>query len=487
MKDNPLPGSTAKVYCQIVSRDVTAHTCHMTQGQEGCFGCASRHRLCERCKKKIVTIPAIGLCSTCAATARAAELALPPLQVDQKVQVHCQINKFKISGAMCLAQQGDRGCARCPAPTRKCEMCKERAVRFPRYGLCLTCTIKKFGEEVSFIAPAIVRPPVLTSPTLVTQEEPVRSTPNALEVHPEQTPVEVTAAHAETGTRETSGVSTEGEDMEKQKFDDLVARARRLVIKTQKASAGILCEKLRMSMSIAKKVMDELSKQGVIAPNGINRYRKVLMSKDSVPARPKNRASSSSLEARVQEALPAARAHILKRGEAHTRILKELHIGGDVIAEILRRLEDEGFISKRERNAPRKILAARSTKHLSTTVRARIEEVLLDAKALILKEGKTHIRFLKRELRVGDEVAHEVIRRLEEENFMSKRGHGNTRKILGVGTPSSKPSRLENDFTRVLQLIACIGENSELGKELLSLVASAKQLATIKTALGTPR
>jgi len=414
------------------------------------------------------------------------------MQVDPKVQVHCQMMKFKISSAMCQAQQGDRGCARCTAPTRKCEACKERSVRYPRYGLCLTCTIKKFGEEIALAAPTTIRPPVVQPSTSVIQPPRAEPTPVAVADadQPQQPAAPSTMARATTETFETSVVSTEGEDMKKQKFDDLVARARRLVIKTQKASAGFLCEELRMSMSVAEKVMDELAKQNVIAPNGINRYRKVLISKESTPIKskkPTGRKPSVNLEARVQEALPAARAHILKRGEAHTRILKEIHLGGEVIAEILRRLEDEGFISKRERNAPRKILAARSAKHLTTTVRARVEEVLPDAKALIVKEGKTHIRFLKRELRVGDDVAHEVIRRLEEENFMSKRGHGNTRKILGVGTPSSKPSRLEHGFSRVLQLIACIGENSELGKELLSLVACAKQLATIKTALGTLR
>ncbi|MBI1961272.1 MAG: helix-turn-helix transcriptional regulator, partial [Parcubacteria group bacterium] len=47
--------------------------------------------------------------------------------------------------ATCRSMQGPE-CGTCDAPSRICEACKERQVRYPDYGLCLHCTVKEYGE-----------------------------------------------------------------------------------------------------------------------------------------------------------------------------------------------------------------------------------------------------------------------------------------------------------------------------------------------------
>lgn len=57
---------TGMVYCQIVKKDISAATCFVTQGDEGCNQCPSLFRLCEQCKKQKAFYPQYGLCLTCA-------------------------------------------------------------------------------------------------------------------------------------------------------------------------------------------------------------------------------------------------------------------------------------------------------------------------------------------------------------------------------------------------------------------------------------
>lgn len=133
-------------FCQLVNRDISGAQCLDMQGEPGCFGCASTSRLCESCSLRRVDVPAVGLCGPCIISELEKEKGLPIPTAADKGSVNCQITKREIRIAMCLATQGDEGCQGCSVSSRICEKCKERPSRFPRYGLCLKCSIEDYGD-----------------------------------------------------------------------------------------------------------------------------------------------------------------------------------------------------------------------------------------------------------------------------------------------------------------------------------------------------
>lgn len=133
-------------FCQIYGRDISESQCLDLQGGHECFGCAATTRLCEQCKTRHVDVPAVGMCGPCVIFELQSDKMRKTPSPDESTAVQCQIVKRKIGVAMCLATQGDEGCKGCPAPSRLCEKCKKRPSRFPRYGLCFTCSLKEYGE-----------------------------------------------------------------------------------------------------------------------------------------------------------------------------------------------------------------------------------------------------------------------------------------------------------------------------------------------------
>lgn len=134
-------------YCQIASQDIAIRTCLLHQGQDGCFGCASPARLCEDCHQQVVDVPAVGMCSECLTIALKKELTVKKTHLDPDTRVDCQLYGKKIKVDMCAASQGQEGCRDCQAPSRLCETCHDRPVRFHQYGLCLSCSVDEFGED----------------------------------------------------------------------------------------------------------------------------------------------------------------------------------------------------------------------------------------------------------------------------------------------------------------------------------------------------
>lgn len=132
------------VFCQISGREISPESCFQAQGQEGCFGCAAHTRRCESCLINFVAVAATGTCSSCTATEieREKNLQLPAAPKT----VSCQMMKKSIRGSMCRSVQGQDGCRGCAAPSRNCESCGTRPVRFPQYGMCFTCSVKELGD-----------------------------------------------------------------------------------------------------------------------------------------------------------------------------------------------------------------------------------------------------------------------------------------------------------------------------------------------------
>ncbi len=138
-------------FCQIAKQQIAARNCLETQGQPDCAGCAAPTRMCEMCHARTVTVPITGLCANCIAR---------ELQIEdnagnsetyralvKKSIVSCRLFKRDISWQMCEASQGQSECRGCAEPSRKCETCKFRPVRYPVFGLCLACALEDFGEN----------------------------------------------------------------------------------------------------------------------------------------------------------------------------------------------------------------------------------------------------------------------------------------------------------------------------------------------------
>lgn len=132
------------VFCQITGREISPESCLQTQGQEGCFGCASPVRKCEKCPENLVAVSATGTCSKC--TIEEISYEKNPVPPELPAKVYCQMLKYDLSIKACEVTQGQQGCKGCKVPCRVCETCTKLPVAFTAYGLCFTCSLNEFGE-----------------------------------------------------------------------------------------------------------------------------------------------------------------------------------------------------------------------------------------------------------------------------------------------------------------------------------------------------
>lgn len=144
MAGNSTPNLGTAVFCQIAGREISPESCLQTQGQEGCFGCASPIRKCEKCPENLVAVAATGTCSRC--TAEEISYETNPVPREHQPKVYCQMLKYDVSIKACEVTQGQAGCKGCKVSCRICETCTTLPVVFPAYGLCFTCSVKEFGE-----------------------------------------------------------------------------------------------------------------------------------------------------------------------------------------------------------------------------------------------------------------------------------------------------------------------------------------------------
>ena len=343
-------------YCQIAGREITSTNCLETQGQDGCFGCAAATRLCEICKKDLVAVPAVGMCSTCLTRQLVSEEQARKPTFEPSTQVHCQVMKARILVDMCFATQGQKACRNCTVPSRLCEDCQERPSRFPQYGLCLICSVKEFGEG--------------WEPIAVSQEE-----------------------------------------VEDGQVEELLPKALNLILGTRRASALFVSNSLGVSYEVAEKILRRLQEQGVVGTAKGNSSREVLIPRVETPSlgqscqgcgenRPihleklglckicadayyrrsdayKTRRTHGrrKIKSRIaRKLLPVARNLILSHQRTGKNFLMRfLHIGEPAAMTILNHLEEEGFLGPEAgRGKQRTILALKQASsqkykgHLST-------------------------------------------------------------------------------------------------------------------------
>lgn len=284
-------GKTRGAYCQIVGAEISAHTCLTTQGQSGCFGCASSYRFCELCSERLVAVSAVGLCSACFKTEVKREQKIGKPSFPSGFKVRCQLLSRNIKTAMCEATQGQEGCRNCPAPSRLCEKCKERAVRFPRYGFCLHCSVAEFGgDEKQMLSDK--------------EESQLREIRSKLSLKLPKTENGGGESKVFETSKPVAADSTQS-DREKQEdrpqrvgerrvrfeggrikitlvakkpdhFAELVDRAERLVKRHGYASTLFLERKLLITNGVAKKVLNSLEERGVVGPPKGTRPRDVI-------------------------------------------------------------------------------------------------------------------------------------------------------------------------------------------------------------------
>ncbi len=134
------------VFCQIVGQDISTNQCLNLQGKPECFGCAAPSRLCQHCHVNFLAFAEIDLCEDCLEKelASAARQEIPNFPSD--TQVSCPLVKRAIGVVTCRSMQGP-ACGNCDAPSRICSDCCAKPVRYPEYGLCLSCTFKTYAPE----------------------------------------------------------------------------------------------------------------------------------------------------------------------------------------------------------------------------------------------------------------------------------------------------------------------------------------------------
>lgn len=131
-------------FCQITGKKIKPIQCGTIQGNAECFGCAAITRACELCKSKAVDVPAVGLCSNCLLQQLKSEVEISQSEIIGSAS--CKIFRKTIDAKLCLNTQGQSECFECSSPTRLCEKCGLRVVKYPIYGYCTACTIDEYGE-----------------------------------------------------------------------------------------------------------------------------------------------------------------------------------------------------------------------------------------------------------------------------------------------------------------------------------------------------
>lgn len=148
------------VFCKLAGNPVGGLSC-LNRQQPACFGCAAKSHLCHACHLEPLALAEIELCAGCLELALAAEWERGDLGLEASRPVHCQRAKRQIVVRECQQmQQADAApCAGCGQPSRWCEDCHLRPVRYAEDGRCLSCMVRKYGapEHQALLASAAQR------------------------------------------------------------------------------------------------------------------------------------------------------------------------------------------------------------------------------------------------------------------------------------------------------------------------------------------
>lgn len=399
-----------KTFCQILGRDITAPSCLEMQGHEGCFGCAAPTRLCELCSKRTVDVPAVGMCSRCLIGQLQQEVAPRKPKTGELTRVSCQLLKRQISGQMCLATQGQEGCRNCPAPTRICENCERHPIRFKEYGLCLACSVEEYGNgwDRSATEKVAAEVAVHVPESEATQSpKPTRKLEDMVvvallnrRVHPAEefdsqvgeqpvvkdatpevpaTPVErngngptlVRTSATRVGDRDYKvtvrvnpfggggGSMSPGQPAETVnpavEFERLVRKAKKVVIEKRRASVGLVRSELGVTWSIAREIIEQLEKDGVVGPDRPKTSRQVLIlpQEERIKPTPEKPGRMDETEALAERAKQLIIKH---RDASYDFLQRELGTGTNTTYQIMQILERQGVVSSGKRGQLRRIL-----------------------------------------------------------------------------------------------------------------------------------
>lgn len=135
------------VFCLIAGQDISARHCLEVQGLPECFGCAALSRLCSQCRVRPLAFPEVEFCNRCLAETLASEEQIGIPTFPKNTKVACpMVGGQAIGVATCRSMQSP-ACGACDAPSRICQECKTKPVRYAEYGLCLRCAVKLFGQN----------------------------------------------------------------------------------------------------------------------------------------------------------------------------------------------------------------------------------------------------------------------------------------------------------------------------------------------------
>lgn len=409
-----------RTFCQIAGKDISEETCSSTQGQDGCFGCASPYRMCEACHDRLVDVPAVGMCSMCLILALNGEELSEPIRYPSRLKVRCQVHGNRaIQAPMCKATQGQEGCRNCSAVTRLCERCQKSAIRIVRYGMCLKCSVDEYGDGWNphdIVFPKYEPPPLRRSVTVTVPREKrgssVRNESPAL------------------------GLVSPSPPTSLQVRDPLFHLAVRHVTKKQEASQVFLQRALHIGVIRAERILSQLE------------------------------------DARVVSSVPAPRKPRMVLVPFDDELTDSFSLGNEFRPKARKASEGRRAHSWRKEGES-------SFRRNASSAGRMARKLVPEVKQEILRSGDPTERHLKSAFQISFATARQVLLLLEEEGFLGPPTHGAPRKILALTETGGHPPvklRAMRSLKRVERLIQVVGKNSELGRTLQALMEEVVEL-----------
>ncbi len=437
------PQGEERTYCLLASKEVSQSTCEATQGQEGCFGCASIFRRCESCKLRLVAVPAVGLCSSCLIEALKREETKSTAVIPQRV--HCQIVGKEIRVSMCEATQGQESCRGCTAISRKCETCKKRGVHFQRYGLCLHCTVEELGDgwQPSLVSEEERSPMKPQSPRLtITPASSVQrpAVPGAIELNGRNVADYMGMSEPEgealVGSMKQLGVIRDGNTVSKNEQTEhlrppLLQRVCDEIMNGQVASPNNLAHLLKISEHAAEQILSVLEEIKVLSPVTSHKTRRRLVDR--------------------QRGRQLINMYLMRAA----RKMKATHTRGDKV------------ISGKEQPLGSDIAYSK-------------------VRAFVLEARTSSRNTVCRELKLSRHVVNMALERLELEGILGPPpGPRDPRPILvkdGRRPPSirGKAASPSQKIQKLQQLIRTVGEDTPVGQILRSVIEDVEELKRLK-------
>lgn len=359
---------------------------------------------------------------------------------------------------MCLASQEPEGCNQCPSPYRLCDVCGQRIVHYPQYGLCLHCACDQYVfPEVLASLPKEGEHEMTTELELANQA--VDDTELSIDQPADDKPP-------------MKRRKRQRPPLTKQEFEDLYQQAKAFVLQQQWASTALLARKFQISRSRADRLVRRLDRDKIVGAR-VSRFgvRPVLEAGHEEPEAP------AVSRAVTREPGPHGEAKVGLRAR-----LRRLGVICAVLGEgEFRQLLEDTIIDLEQLDGVPELGAPKTAVGLSIhALRRRSDgELYQAAKELIIEAQNASLKLLTARLHISPQRYLRLLARAEAEGLVgqSPKGPFAKRAILVPSTVKTDPARVSVNSSsrahriRSLRLLAAVlgpGETTSLLEHVIS-------------------